>query len=109
MSMNLPPPIASFFQAFNGKDTDAFLASFASDALVTDEEREYCGAPAIEGWFAAVNAKYQPILEATNLGDVGDTIVVATQVSGTFPGSPIQLHYHFKLQNGKIAALSIGN
>jgi len=35
--MNLPPPITSFFHAFNAKDTDALFASFAPDALVSDE------------------------------------------------------------------------
>jgi len=53
--MNLPPPIAWFLRAFNAKDTDAFLASFAPDALVTDEEHEYRGRTAMKGWFATAN------------------------------------------------------
>jgi ketosteroid isomerase-like protein len=107
--MNVPAPIASFFHAFNAKDTDALLASFAPDALVTDEEHEYRGLAAIKGWFATVNAKYKPSVEATDLADNGGEIVVTTQVSGTFPGSPIRLHYHFTLKDGRVAALSIGN
>jgi ketosteroid isomerase-like protein len=54
--MNLPPPIASFFHAFNAKDTDALLASFAPDALVTDEEHEYLRPAAMKRWFATVDA-----------------------------------------------------
>jgi len=88
---------------------DALLASFAPDALVTDEEHEYRGPAAINGWFETVNAKYKPSVEATDLADDRGEIVVTTQVSGTFPGSPIQLHYHFTLKDGRIAALSIGN
>jgi len=107
--MNLPSPIASFLHAFNANDTDALLAPFTPDALVTDEEEEYRGTAEIKGWFATVNAKYQPSVEATDLADNGREIVVTTQVSGTFAGSPIQLHYHFTLKDGRIAALSIGN
>ena len=109
MNMNLPPPLASFFHAFNAKDTDTFLAPFAPDALVTDEGHDYRGTVAIKEWFATVNAKYQPTVEATGLAEVGGQIIVTTQVSGTFPGSPIQLHYQFTLKNDKIAALSIVN
>jgi len=107
--MNLPRPIASLFYAFNAKDTDALLACFAPDALLTDEEQEYRGPAAIKGWFAIVNAKYKPSVEVTELADDGGEIVVTAQVSGTFPGSQIQLHYHFTLKDGRIAALSIGN
>ena len=107
--MDLPTPIASFLHAFNAKDTDALLASFVPDALLTDEEHEYRGTTEIKDWFATVNAKYQPSVEATDLTDNGTEIVLATQVSGTFPGSPIQLHYQFTLKDDRIAALSIGN
>ena len=107
--MKLPAPLASFFHAFNAKDSEAFLAPFAPDAIVTDEGHDYGGPVAIRGWFAAVNAKYQPTIEATGLAEVGGQFVVTTQVSGTFEGSPIQLHYHFILKDDKIAALSIVN
>jgi len=107
--MNLPLPIASFFHAFNAKDTDALLASLAPDALLTDEGHEYRGPVAIKSWFATVNAKYKPSVEATDVADNGTDIVVTTQVSGTFPGNPIQLHYQFSLKDGRIAALSIAN
>lgn len=107
--MNLPQPIASFFHGFNAKDTDAFLAPFTPDALVSDEGHEYRGPAAIKRWFDTVNSKYQPTIEATGLSEVGGQIVVTTQVSGTFPGSPIQLHYYFTVKDDKIAALSIVN
>ena len=107
--MNLPPPITSFFHAFDTRDTGAFVALFAPDALVTDEEHEYRGQVAVRGWFATVHAKYKPNLEPTDFADNTGEIVVTTQVSGTFPGSPIQLHYRFTLKDGSITALSIRN
>jgi hypothetical protein len=33
--------------------------------------------------------------------------IVATKVSGSFPGSPITLDFVFRLENGKIASLDI--
>jgi SnoaL-like domain len=107
--MNLPPPIASFFHTFNTRDTNAFIGLFAPGALATDEEHEYRGHAAIKEWFATVHAKYKPSLQAADLADNGEEIVVTTEVSGTFPGSPIQLHYHFTLKDGSITTLSIRN
>src|SRR5262245_49195766 len=40
MNIDLPPPIAAFFKAFNANDEDAFLGLFTEDALVTDEGHE---------------------------------------------------------------------
>ena len=35
----LPQPIADYFQASNAHKTDAVIAAFAEDALVTDENQ----------------------------------------------------------------------
>ena len=107
MNTELPPAIAAFFQAHNTGQTDDFNELFTDDALVSDEEHEYRGA-AIKGWIDGAIAKYKPNAEATDLAQVGDKTNVTAQVSGTFPGSPTQLHYNFTLKHGKIAALAIG-
>ena len=107
MNIQLPPPIAAFFQAANTRETDDFIALFTNNALVTDEGHEYRGA-AIKGWIDRATAEYKPHAQATDLAHVGDKIVVTAQVGGTFPGSPIQLRYNFTLKDAKVAALSIG-
>lgn len=107
MNTELPPPIAAFFQAHNTRETDDFNALFTSDALVTDEGHEYRGT-AIKGWIDRATAEYKPNAEVTDLTQVDDKIVVTAQVSGTFPGSPIQLRYNFTLKDDRIAALAIG-
>ena len=107
MNIELPAPIASFFQAHNSGRTDNFLALFTADAVVADEGHEYRG-DAIKAWIDDAISKYHPLHgEVTGLVPSGSQTVAATQVSGTFPGSPIQLHYRFTLRDGKIAALSI--
>jgi hypothetical protein len=97
----------AFFQAHNTGQTDDFNKLFTGDALVCDEEHEYRGA-AIKEWIDGAIAKYKPIAEVTDLAQVGEQTIATAQVSGSFPGSPTQLRYHFTLKNGKIAALAIG-
>ncbi len=109
MNINLPPPIAAFFQAFNAQDVDACIALFAGDALVADEGHEHRGTPAIKEWIQKVNAEYKPNTEVTNLAYGGNEIVVTAQVSGTFRGSPIQIRYHFRLKDDKITVLVSGD
>jgi len=106
MNTELPPPIAAFFKAHNTRETDDFNALFTSDALVTDEAHEYRGT-AIKGWIDRATAEYKPTADVTDLAQVGDKTVVTAQVSGTFPGSPVQLRYNFTLKNDKIAALGL--
>jgi hypothetical protein len=107
MNPELPPAITAFFQAHNTGRTDGFSELFTEDAVVSDEAHEYRGA-AIKAWIDGAIAKYQPNAEATALTLAGDKTIVTAQVSGTFPGSPVQLRYNFTLKNGKIAALAIG-
>jgi ketosteroid isomerase-like protein len=102
----LPQPIANYFQAANAHNTDAVVAAFAEDALVTDEHREHRGA-AIKEWSDEVNEKYQPHAEMIDIAELGDKTVVTAEVSGTFPGSPVQLRYSFTLKGDKIVGLLI--
>jgi len=74
--------------------------------IVADEGREYHGADAIKGWIEKANASYKPHADPTDLAHSGDKIVATAQVSGTFPGSPAELRYHFTLKDDKIAALT---
>ena len=102
----LPEPIADYFQAANAHNTDAVVAAFAEDALVTDENREHRGA-AIREWSDEVNEKYKPHAEVTDVDEADEKTVVTADVSGSFPGSPVQLRYNFKLKGDKIVALLI--
>jgi hypothetical protein len=106
MNFDLLPIIAAFFQGFNAHDSDALTSLFASDAFVVDEGREYRGTAAIKAWIENANASYKPYAVPTNLVQSDGKIVVTAQVSGTFPGSPAPLHYHFILKDDKIAALT---
>jgi hypothetical protein len=107
MTPALPSAIAAFFRAHNTGETDDFNELFTGDAFVCDEEQEYRDA-AIKTWMDGAIAKYQPIADVTELAEAGGQTIATAQVSGNFPGSPVQLRYKFTLRNGKIAALTIG-
>jgi hypothetical protein len=106
MKTTLPTPIASYFQAANAHNTEAVFALFDEDALVTDDGQDYRG-PAIKAWSDKVIEEFHPQAEVTGVAPVSDGRLVTAQVSGTFPGSPVQLRYRFTLQDDKIASLLI--
>lgn len=103
---DLPAPIAAYF-ADETTDPEAVARCFTEDALVVDERHEHRGRAAIAAWNAAASAKYRPttdVLAATT--DAARTTVRA-RVSGDFPGSPIELRFHFWLVEGLIARLEV--
>ena len=109
MSAKLPSPLAAFFRAFNAQDVKAVVALFTPDAVVVDEGREHRGRAAVTTWCQRVMTAYQPQAEVREIADAGKEIVVGVQVSGTFPGSPIHLHYAFTLKGTRIAAFASRN
>ena len=46
----LPPVIAAFVEATNSFDLEELVVTFADDALVNDQLRDYWGKTAIRGW-----------------------------------------------------------
>jgi ketosteroid isomerase-like protein len=107
MSANLPQPLPAYFKAANAHDVEASVACFADDAIVRDEGKDISGSAAIREWKDRTNALYGTAIETTAVDQVDDKTIVTAQVSGNFPGSPVQLRYCFRLDGGKIAALEI--
>lgn len=108
-SVPLPPVIETYFRTANAHDAQAVADCFAPDAIVVDEQREIRGPDAIRRWKEASNAQYAPHMEPLALheeAETGRTIVTAS-ISGTFPGSPVDLKFAFTLEQGRIARLEI--
>lgn len=106
MNAELPPAVAGFFRAHNTGQTEDFTSLFAADAVVRDEGHEHRGA-AIKGWIEQAIAQYRPQAEVLDAAASGDGLTVTAEVSGTFPGSPVQLRYRFGLKGDRIASLRI--
>ena len=90
MAAAIPPVIASYFAAQNKHDTSAMLACFSADAVVTDEGRD--------------RRVHTEVLKG---GGTPTTWTATVRLTGTFPGSPIEVPYRFSLKGGKIASLQI--
>jgi hypothetical protein len=106
MSLDLPTPVSNYFKAVNLQDVDAMLSAFAEEASVRDEGRDMIGRTAIREWIDDTTRKYHVTLTPISVHHAEKTIVTA-QVSGTFPGSPIELRYQFTITGEKIGTLEI--
>ena len=107
MPVSLPPIIQRYVDASNAHDVKSILACFADEAVVRDENETRRGKIDIERWASETIDKYKFHFEPLSVGERKNETVVNVEVSGTFPGSPITLDYHFTVANQKISSLSI--
>jgi hypothetical protein len=107
MSAALPRTIQNYIDASNAHDVQSILACFADDATVRDENATHRGKIDIERWAAETIEKYKFQFKPLSTEERDHEIVVRVEISGTFPGSPITLDYHFTIANEKIASLII--
>ena len=108
MPSELPPLIADYFAASNAHDPDAVAALFAEDARVHDERQDHRGREAIRSWAEETFRQYGMAQTPRQARDEGGDTVVTTGVSGTFPGSPIELDFRFVVDGERIRELKIG-
>lgn len=108
MSLSLPDPIAAYFRAQNAHDVDGMLVTFAPQARVHDERQDLTGTAAIRAWIEDTTRKYRPAVTPIDIEQIDGLSVVKVRVAGTFPGSPIELRYRFRIEDKLIAALQIG-
>ena len=105
--MKLPVVIDNYIRASNAHDVKSILSCFSEDAVVRDERETLRGKKAIEGWIAKTIEKYKFQFKPLSVKEDDGEVVVSVEVSGTFPGSPVTLDYHFKIENEKILSLAI--
>lgn len=102
----LPAPVARYF-ADETTGPEAVARCFTQDAVVLDERHEHRGRAAIAAWNAASNTKYSVTTEPLSSSTEADVITVTAKVTGTFPGSPIELRFRFRVEADLIARLEI--
>ena len=105
--MKLPEVIDNYIGASNAHDVMSILSCFSEDAVVRDEGETLRGKKAIEGWVAKTIEKYKFQFKPLSVKENDDEAILSVEVSGTFPGSPVTLDYHLKLENEKILSLTI--
>lgn len=104
---DLPHILTRYFDAANAQDVQAFVGCFSPDAIVKDEGGVHEGHENIATWNRTVNEKYNCKHLVKNCGQTSKGVDVTAEISGTFPGSPIDLIFRFVVQDNKISMLEI--
>jgi hypothetical protein len=107
--MNLPPLIQSYISASNAHDVEAIVVCFADDAVVRDENATRHGKIEIRRWATETIEKYKFQFKPLSADERDAKTILSVEVSGSFPGSPITLDYHFTIANDKIQSLIISS
>jgi len=107
----LPRPVAAYVAATNAFDLDRLLATFADDALVNDQLRDYWGKAAIREW-----AERDIIGERLSMNVVGviehyGNYIVTANIDGDFDKrglpEPLALAFYFAPHDDQIVQLII--
>lgn len=109
MTIKMPPAIEAYFMVDRDGGPNELPTVFTEKAVIKDAGETVIGHDAICKWKIDYTAKFgvpktEPFLISAN--EDGKTQVTA-HVSGTFPGSPIDLRYIFVIAGDKISELEI--
>jgi hypothetical protein len=105
----LPQVIADHVAAHNRPDPQAFLATFASDAMLNDAQREFLGHEAIRAWAAKEIFGDNVTMEVQRAWEHPSGVILHAKYDGDFDKTnlpvPLILTNYFVLKEGKIAQL----
>ncbi|HXI72613.1 MAG TPA: nuclear transport factor 2 family protein [Verrucomicrobiae bacterium] len=108
MKAQIPEIIEIYFRASNANDVETLVSCFSTDAIVIGEDETHRGTAAIKGWSVNVRKKYEFKAEVLRAIEKPGAVVVTAKLSGTFPGSPVDLDFKFTLKGKQISSLEIG-
>ncbi len=103
--MNLPKIVTDLIKTQNNFDSVAYANCFTETAVVFDEGKTHNGRKEIEKWIDEANKKYQATMKPLEYSETDHAL--KTEVSGTFPGSPIVMTYLYEFQDDLIQSLKI--
>jgi len=108
MSADLPHVIEAYFEASNLANPERLADLFAATGEVRDEAEIHRGREAIAAWARNSHARYAMQTEPVDIVPDADVEVVTARVTGTFPGSPLDLTHRFTVMEDGIRLLEIG-
>ena len=103
--MNLPKVVSDLIETQNSFDSVAYADCFSETAVVYDEGKTHKGRKEIENWIEKANKEYQATMKPLEYSEERQEL--KSEISGSFPGSPIVLTFHYEYQNGLIQSLKI--
>ena len=110
-SIELPPLVTAFIEATNGCDVDRILATFAEDALVNDQLRDYWGKSSIRQWAERDLVGEKLTIKVTKVVNHYGNCIVTADVDGCFDKrglpDPFVLAFYFTPYSGLLVQLII--
>ena len=107
--LQIPGPIVDFLEAIDKRDTDAFLAMFAENAIITDEGHQYHGITAIKEWSDEKNIGAEITLSPFDAVERGGNTILTVKVDGSFDKTglpdPFLMDLYFTIDKNLITAL----
>lgn len=103
--MNLPNVITDLVKAQNNFDSTAYANCFTETAVVFDEGKNHKGKKEIKNWIEKANNMYRATMKPLKYSE--DKQTLKAEISGSFPGSPLVLTYHYEFKNELIQSLEI--
>ena len=107
----LPPFVAAFVEATNSGDIARLLATFAEDALINDQLRDYCGKSAIREWAERDIVVEQLAMMVTKVIKHYGHLIVTANVDGNYDKrglpDPLVLAFYFTKHPNLIVQLII--
>ena len=105
--MNLPKVVTDLIQAQNNFDSEAYANCFSETGVMFEEGMPYTGRVQIREMIEETNKKYRSVMKPVDYIENGNSSVLSAECSGTFPGSPIVLKFHFDIVDGQIQYLKV--
>jgi hypothetical protein len=107
----IPPLVAAFVEATNSFDLERLLATFAENALVNDQLRDYWGKPAITEWAKRDIIGDRLMINVTKVINHYGNFIVTANVDGDYDKrglpDPLVLAFYFTAQSDLIVQLII--
>ena len=109
--ISLPRFVAAFIEATNSFDLEQLLATFADDALVNDQLRDYWGKAAIRDWAERDIIGDRLTIAVTKIVSHYGNFIVTANVDGNFDKrglpDPLVLAFYFTSHHELIVQLII--
>jgi len=107
----LPAVITEFIRATNDHDGEAFIGTFAKDALVNDFARNFWGTDAIKKWSDKEMIGDKVTFEVDEVVDHYGDIIISALTDGNYDKSkspdPTYLDYYFTVKGNKIVKMIV--
>jgi hypothetical protein len=105
---DLPAVVLRYQNAHDHRDADGALATFAPDAMVTDDGHTFRGHVEIRDWLSRASVEFTYTRTLIDTAQVDDsTWLVTNRLEGDFPGGVVDLRYRFVVSGGLLSKLDI--